>query len=309
MDTSPHSSNFVNVNGIRLHYLDWGGRGSVLLFLAGLGCSAHIFDRFAPRFVDKFRVLALTRRGHGESDYPETGYDIDTLTEDIRQFMDCLKIDQVILAGHSLAGIELSRFAALYPYRVLKLVYLDAAYDYASPDWKAMLAKNPVPRLQPPDTNTEYHTLEDYTASIKRCYPALAILWSEVMDTEVVHSVKFTPEGKVVDRMSDAISQALRDTLNSYTPENSNIRAPVLSFFVNANGNDYLSDDFMSVEQQAQVIEFFGTVRQPYNQEWIEQFRHTVPHARIVEIPNGHHYCFLKQEEIVFNEMRNFLLG
>ena len=89
MDTSPHMSDFVTVNdGTRLHYLDWGGEGPVLLFLVGFGCTAHIFDRFAPRFVGQFHVLALTRRGHGESDYPEAGYDIDTLTEDIRQFMD-----------------------------------------------------------------------------------------------------------------------------------------------------------------------------------------------------------------------------
>jgi pimeloyl-ACP methyl ester carboxylesterase len=77
MENSLHKSGFVNVNGIRLHYLDWGGSGPALLFLAGMGCNAHIFNRFAPRFTDKFHTLALTRRGHGESDYPETGYDID----------------------------------------------------------------------------------------------------------------------------------------------------------------------------------------------------------------------------------------
>src|SRR5512139_1556148 len=119
MDKSPHTSNFVTVNGIRLHYLDWGGSGPALLFLAGRGCNAHLFDDFAPRFTGQFRVLALTRRGHGESDYPETGYDIDTLVEDIRQFLDSLGIERVILAGHSLAGIELPHFAALYPERVL----------------------------------------------------------------------------------------------------------------------------------------------------------------------------------------------
>src|SRR5512147_2900902 len=124
MDSSPHHSDFVTVNdGTRLHYLDWGGGGPALLFLAGLGSTAHIFDRFAPRFVDQFHVLALTRRGHGESDYPDTGYDIDTLTEDIRQFMDALKIDQAILVGHSMASVELSHFTAVYPQRVLKLVY------------------------------------------------------------------------------------------------------------------------------------------------------------------------------------------
>ena len=71
MDKSPHKSDFVNVNSIKLHYLDWGREGDVLLFLAGMGCNAHIFDDFAPRFTDKFHVLALTRRGHGESDHPD----------------------------------------------------------------------------------------------------------------------------------------------------------------------------------------------------------------------------------------------
>lgn len=308
MDTSPHTSDFVEVNGIRLHYLDWGGSGPVLLFLAGLGCTAHIFDRFAPRFVDQFHVLALTRRGHGDSDYPETGYDIDTLTEDVRQLMDALKIDQAILVGHSMASVELSHFTALYPQRVLKLVYLDAAYDYASSGFKAMQAKNPLRSFQPPGANDDHYSIEDYTISIKRAYPALAAIWNDVMDIEVLHSVKFTPESKVVDKMSDAIGKALHDTLDSYSPEDSKIRAPVLSFFALADSAYYLSDNFMSDEQQAQVIEFFDTVRKPWLEEWIEQYRRTVPHAKIVEIPKGHHYCFIKQEELVFDEMRKFLL-
>src|SRR4029453_1229910 len=98
----------VHVNGIRLHYLDWGGEGSTMIFLTGMGCSAYIFNKFAPRFTDKLRVLSLTRRGQGASDYPETGYDVDTLTDDIRQFMDCLCVEKAILAGHSLAGVELT---------------------------------------------------------------------------------------------------------------------------------------------------------------------------------------------------------
>ena len=141
MDTSPHKSDFVKVNGIRLHYLDWGGEGEVLLFLAGMGCNAHIFDHLAQRFADRFHVIALTRRGHGESDHPETGYDIDTLTEDVRQFMDALGINQAILAGHSMASVELSHFAALHPEQVLKLVFLDAAYDRSSASFKKHAGK------------------------------------------------------------------------------------------------------------------------------------------------------------------------
>jgi pimeloyl-ACP methyl ester carboxylesterase len=47
-------------------------------------------------------------------------------------FLDTLQIKRVNLAGYSIAGNEETRFAALYPDRVAKLVYLDAAYDHAS---------------------------------------------------------------------------------------------------------------------------------------------------------------------------------
>jgi hypothetical protein len=48
---------FVSVNGLRLHYVDWGGRGPTLLFLTGGGNgSAHTFDSFAPRFADPQRI-------------------------------------------------------------------------------------------------------------------------------------------------------------------------------------------------------------------------------------------------------------
>lgn len=128
-DKSPHKSDFVTVNGVKLHYLDWGGKGEALLFIHGDGGNAHTFDEMAPKFADRFRVLGLTRRGGGQSDKPETGYDTDTLVEDVRHFLDALKIKRVNLVGYSAGGNELTRFAGLYPKRTLKLVYLDAAYD------------------------------------------------------------------------------------------------------------------------------------------------------------------------------------
>ena len=139
-------SDFVTVNGIRLHYLDWGGKGPALIFLTGMGCSAYIFNKFAPLFTDKFRVLALTRRGQGDSDYPDTGYDADTLIEDIRQFMDHLDIEKAILAGHSLAGVELTHFAATYPNRVEKLNYLDALDDRR--EESAIMEQNPLRNIK-----------------------------------------------------------------------------------------------------------------------------------------------------------------
>src|SRR3954469_13706339 len=112
-DKSPHKAGFITANGVRLHYLDWGGAGDTLLFLHGMGDTAHIYDALAPRFTNQFRVLGLTRRGHGESQMPESGYDTATLVEDVRQFLDALKIERLVLAGHSFAGDELTRFAVV----------------------------------------------------------------------------------------------------------------------------------------------------------------------------------------------------
>ncbi len=142
-DNSPHKSSFVKVNGVKLHYLDWGGKGEVLLFITGAGNNAHDFDEMAPKFTDKFRVLALTRRGYGESDKPETGYDVATLTEDVRQFLDAMKIKRVNLVGHSAGGNEIIQFASVYPKRTLKLIFLDAAYD-RSEYFPAIDAKDPL---------------------------------------------------------------------------------------------------------------------------------------------------------------------
>ena len=61
-----------------------GGRGSLLLLLAGLGCTAHIFAELAPHLSDRFRVLALTRRGHGLTDTVERGYALQDAAEDAR---------------------------------------------------------------------------------------------------------------------------------------------------------------------------------------------------------------------------------
>ncbi len=128
------------------------------------------------------------------------------------------------------------------------------------------------------------------------------------MEERTRHNVKTNAEGKVVDKMSDTITKALNDTLASYSPKYSKIETPVLSFFSINDGSDYLSSDYMTEEQRSQVIDFFKTVLQSHVKQYIEQFQRKIPHARIVEIPHGHHYCFIKHEELVYEEMRRFLL-
>ena len=293
------------MNGIRLHYLDWGGAGPTLIFLTGMGSSAYIFGKIAPRFADKFRVLALTRRGQGDSDYPDTGYDADTLVEDIRQFMDALQVDKASLAGHSLAGVELTHFAATYPDRVEKLIYLDALDDRRG--FPAIRAQNPIRNVEiKKEENPPPHTLEEYIANVKRDIPEFAAIWNEVWDEEIAHNVTVNDEGIYVDRMPAAVEKMMNENLvEGYAPKKVEAPLPILSFF--APRTPKLSDAYTE-EQKAAFAEFQRNVNQPFNRSVIAEFQSRFPQARIVVIPEGHHYCFIAQEELVYAEMRKFLL-
>jgi pimeloyl-ACP methyl ester carboxylesterase len=125
-DPASHRAGYALSGGVRIHYLDVGGNGEQLILLTGLGSSVHIFDDLAPRFTDRFRVIAMTRRGHAESDHPTDGFGLDTLIADLKTVLDTLGLRRVNLAGHSIAGGELTRFAILYPDRIATLIYLDA---------------------------------------------------------------------------------------------------------------------------------------------------------------------------------------
>jgi pimeloyl-ACP methyl ester carboxylesterase len=138
---------FARVNGVKLHYIDWGGTGASILFLPGLGDSVDSFDSLASGFTDRFHVWGLTRRGQGQSDKPTSGYDPQTLAADIRSFMDAVGVQRATLIGFSVAGNEMTQFATLYPDRVDRLVYLDAADDYKS---AYELATNPPTRYPLP---------------------------------------------------------------------------------------------------------------------------------------------------------------
>ena len=304
MNSSKPKSDFVHVNGIRLHYLDWGGDGQALIFLTGMGSSAYIYSKFAPCFTDKFRVLALTRRGHGDSDYPETGYDADTLVEDIRQFMDSLHVEKAVLVGHSLAGVELTHLAATYPERVEKLVYLEALDDRRRE--QAIQAQNPLNTVEiKKEESAPPRTFEEYIAIVKRDIPELAEIWSDLWEEEYSHGVKVNEDGIFVDRMPASVEKAIIENLiKGYAPKKVDSIIPTLLFL--GQRKRKLTDDYTE-EQKAAYDRFIWEVRDPFFQSIIAEFQSRFPHAKIVLIPGGHHYCFIAQEELVYNGMRKFL--
>jgi non-heme chloroperoxidase len=134
-DPSPHAVRYVTVDdGVRLEVLDWGGSGRPVVLLAGGGNTAHVFDDFAPKLAAHYRVYGITRRGFGESGFAESPNPADRLRDDVLSVLDGLGLASPVLAGHSIAGAEISAIARSQPQRIAGLVYLDAAYPYAFHD-------------------------------------------------------------------------------------------------------------------------------------------------------------------------------
>jgi pimeloyl-ACP methyl ester carboxylesterase len=146
LDQSPHSEKFVAVNGARLHLLDWGGKGPLLMFLPGYGDTAHIFDDLAPAFTANFHVVALTPRGFPPSSAPDSGYTIAQLAEDVRAVMDSLLVRKAILAGHSISGAVITQFGIVHPERLTAAIYLDASLDFRAAYLRSHRVGRPTPR-------------------------------------------------------------------------------------------------------------------------------------------------------------------
>ena len=79
---------WVNLNGLKIHYLDWGGdlTKKPLILMHGIGGHAHMFDKLAPYMSDEWHVIALDARGCGDSDWSRDGYSTQSFALDVGQF-------------------------------------------------------------------------------------------------------------------------------------------------------------------------------------------------------------------------------
>lgn len=98
--------------GVSLNYVSQGNEhGPVIVLLHGAGDSWHSYARVLPLLPTKYRVYAITMRGHGLSDHPETGYSRAEFAADILDFMDQMHLQHATLVGHSLGSLVAQKVA------------------------------------------------------------------------------------------------------------------------------------------------------------------------------------------------------
>jgi pimeloyl-ACP methyl ester carboxylesterase len=121
-------SRTVRVGGLALHLLEWGTPGQpALCFLHGGSAHAHWFDLVVPAFADRFHVISLDQRGHGESEWPRPpAYATEDFAADLLGVMAALGWERAVVAGHSMGGHNAMAFAAWHPQRVRALAIVDS---------------------------------------------------------------------------------------------------------------------------------------------------------------------------------------
>ena len=121
---------FIEVNGTRIHYLDWNPTGAskgTVVLIHGLNVQAHTWDPIARELAAEYRVIAPDLRGHGDSDWSRNGYRVRTLMNDLSVLVDELGVvGKFHLVGHS-AGVRVAiAYAGEHPDRVQTLALSDA---------------------------------------------------------------------------------------------------------------------------------------------------------------------------------------
>lgn len=177
------TSRNLDIDGLAFHYVDWGGATSPVVMLHGLSGHARTWDHTAAALSDRYHVLALDQRGHGDSDWaPE--YGLRPMAQDLLGFLDALDLREVTLIGLSMGGLVSFVFAAAHPERVARMVIMDIGPEIA-PAGSANVANS----LAAKDT---FSSVDEAFAQARAANPRPA---DATLRHRVTHNLRELPDG------------------------------------------------------------------------------------------------------------------
>jgi pimeloyl-ACP methyl ester carboxylesterase len=290
-DAAPHEAHSINVDeGVQLEVLDFGGDGSPLLLLPGLGATAHSYDELAPLLARKHRVVAMTRRGTGYSSKPDFGFDTPRLAQDVLRVMDAMKLGKVVLVGHSIAGDELTWLGGHHADRFSGLVYLDAAYD-RSGDSRSPTAMRlrELRRILPPEPPFPPSSLANFGAVTQMLLERghVPLPEGELIAFLRMNDPYLAGSPAIDARTQQAIAAAIQ------APDYAALKIPALAIYAFANP-DKPQPSWYDPKDKALIANLAEIARlsEAQKRRNIERFRTGVERGQVQEIQNAAHYIF-----------------
>jgi pimeloyl-ACP methyl ester carboxylesterase len=196
---------FVNVNGLRLHFLDWGSEGKQpMILLHGIGRVAHTFDHLAGHFSKDYRVIAVDMRGHGDSGWSSEGaYLVEDYVKDIEGLAAQVGLKNIVIWGNSTGGRVAQVFAGMHPELVAGVISEDVG-----PERPREIADSGTNRMRQEDERgwaSEDELLAQLKSSNARTNPA-------VLEAYVKFGSKRRPDGRVIWKRDPKIANGFVPT-------------------------------------------------------------------------------------------------
>lgn len=293
-ETKPRTSMVEVQSGVRLEVLDWGGEGPPLVFLAGYGQTAHSFEGFAERFTSRHHVYAITRRGFGNSSRPppsDENFTVERLAADVVAVIDHLGLERPVLAGHSVAGQELSEIGTAKPHRIGGLIYLDAANSQAFYGPRSSVlypvageVRRDLERLISAQPSEARRLIAKLQVELPRLQRGLE--WYQAALGDAVDA----PQGA-----GEAARRATQDAVIRGARIHGPLSVPVLSLVAAPPRCAPNCEDAASRLRAQEAI------------EQAEDFERGMPQAQVVRIPYAGHFIWKTDGETVEREMKAFL--
>ena len=273
----PFIERTTKVNGITLHYLDWGlDRGPAdappVVLLHGITGHARVWDHLAERLAPRHRVLVLDQRGHGDSDpAPDDDYRVGTMADDVAAFVGSLRLDRFALLGHSMGGRIAIKYAADHAARLERLVIVDIGPDINLAGLQRVrdMMANAPERIESEEWAVEY---------IRRTNPLQDV---DLLRQRVHHGLKRLADGeltwKYAKGLRDMMREGRRDAVDLWEPLP---RIPCPTLIVRGAESDILSAEVAKKMAErlpdGRVVEIAGaghTVPADRPEEFVRQIR------------------------------------
>ncbi len=261
---------YIEVNGLKLHYRDYPSKGETLILLHFGFSSLAMWNGVVPFLKDKYRLVLIDYRGHGLSDKPKTDYNLDIMADDIVLVMEKMKIGQAHFVGSSL-GAELAvNIAARYADKVLSVVVegsaMNNAYDpyglsNPSEEEKEKEKEQLMERIR--GSQVFYESPEELIQKLKEAYEPRGF-WNEHVKAMAEYEIYETPEGKFTDTVPLWVSESYMENYWSIRFEEyyENIKVPVLFLPGEANWKDEkfrtALNHFQSLLSESKIVHIKG---------------------------------------------------
>jgi pimeloyl-ACP methyl ester carboxylesterase len=276
MSTPEAEGKYVTIQGLRFHYLDWGGDGPALVCLHGAGGNARHWDGLAAALSGRLRVIALDQRGHGRTEAPPIDDEPAGLAEDLRGFADALGLEWFHLLGHSMGARAAIAFAGQHPHRLSRLVLSDPPH-YPVEDTLAL------ERAALQDMPERFPSRLEAATYLRQAAPPGQALSDAALEERVEAQLVQQPDGSLAWRVDPrGIVEAMTHLLGDMPLYLRHIACPTL------------------------VLR--GTRSQLLSAKDARRLAATIPHATLREIDAGHG-IWRDNPEAFLRAVREFLLG